>query len=135
MYGFLGKWIGLEDAINTLSSCLNARSLSSDVVEFIRYRKTNFEGTSWTQCEREGWMGCTTCLRPRGIQKLELALDIKVQISEIHAQNLWAELEQGGKIATMIWSELRRLMQYSIVPAPERFTDVQSGRFSTVESD
>lgn len=39
MYGFLGKWIGLDDAKNTLGSCLDARSLPSDVMGFIRYKK------------------------------------------------------------------------------------------------
>lgn len=58
-----------------------------------------------------------------------------MQIFEIRAQNLWVELEWRGKISTIIWSELYGLLQYSIVPTPERFTDVQSGMFSSVKSD
>lgn len=38
-------------------------------------------------------MGCTTCLHPCGIQRMEIALDIQVQIFEIYAQNLWTKLK------------------------------------------
>lgn len=90
MYGFLGKWIGLDDAKNTLGSCLDARSLPSDVMGFIRYKKQILKKPAELSVRGKiGW-----AVAPAGIHVATgTCSGHQMQIFEIRAQNLWVELE------------------------------------------